>query len=84
MSSNPHAIASETRVTAARNHAMATRPLTRDDVLTMREVADLLRLPLSTVSEFARRGTLPARKLGRRWIFLRDELEAALRAPTAQ
>jgi excisionase family DNA binding protein len=63
---------------------MAARSLTRDDVLTMREVADLLRLPLSTVGEFARRGTLPARKLGRRWIFLRDELEDALRAaPTS-
>jgi excisionase family DNA binding protein len=59
---------------------MAARSLTRDDVLTMREVADLLRLPLSTVGEFARRGTLPGRKLGRRWIFLRDELEGALRS----
>ena len=59
---------------------MATRSLTRDDVLTIREVADLLRLPLSTVGEFARRGTLPGRKLGRRWIFFRDELEDALRS----
>jgi excisionase family DNA binding protein len=55
------------------------RPLTRDDVLDGRDVAELLHLPISTVLEYARRGLLPARKLGRRWIFLRDELEAAVR-----
>jgi helix-turn-helix protein len=54
-------------------------PLTRDDVLDGRDVADLLHLPISTVLEYARRGLLPGRKLGRRWIFLRDEVEAAVR-----
>lgn len=54
-------------------------PLTREDVLDGREVAELLHLPVSTVLEFARRGLLPAHKLGRRWIFLRDEVEAAVR-----
>jgi excisionase family DNA binding protein len=39
--------------------------LTRDEVMTAREVADLLRMPTSTVYELARRGGLPARKLGR-------------------
>jgi excisionase family DNA binding protein len=53
--------------------------LTREDVLDGRDVAELLHLPLSTVLEYARRGLLPARKLGRRWIFLRDEIEAAVR-----
>jgi len=58
----------------------AIRPrLTREDVLGGREVADLLGLPLSSVLEYARRGLLPAHKLGRRWIFLRDEIEAAVR-----
>ena len=54
-------------------------PLTREDVLDGREVAELLHLPLSTVLEYARRGLLPGHKLGRRWVFLRDEVEAAVR-----
>jgi excisionase family DNA binding protein len=59
---------------------IAARPrLTREDVLGGHEVADLLGLPVSTVLEYARRGLLPGHKLGRRWIFLRDEIEAAVR-----
>ena len=54
--------------------------LTREDVLDGREVADLLHLPVSSVLDYARRGLLPGRKLGRRWVFLRDELEVAVRA----
>jgi excisionase family DNA binding protein len=53
--------------------------LTCEDVLSGQEVAALLGLPLSTALEYARRGLLPAHKLGRRWIFLRDEIEAAVR-----
>jgi excisionase family DNA binding protein len=60
---------------------MSTLPqLTRDDVLDGRQVAELLHLPSSTVLEYARRGVIPAHKLGRRWVFIRDELAAALRA----
>jgi excisionase family DNA binding protein len=62
-------------------YAQDPRRLTRDDVLDGRDVAELLHLPVSTVLEYARRGLLPARKLGRRWIFIRDEIEAAVRAP---
>lgn len=54
------------------------RPLTRDDVLGVREVAELLGLPRSTVHDLARRGLLPARRVGRRWLFVRDRIEAAL------
>ncbi len=62
------------------SQAGATRPrLTRDDVAAAREVSDLLGIPLSTVLEYARRGVIPGHKLGRRWIFLRDEIEAAVR-----
>ena len=52
--------------------------LTRENVLDGREVAELMHLPISTVFEYARRGLLPGRKLGRRWIFLRDELDDAI------
>jgi excisionase family DNA binding protein len=56
----------------------ADRPLTRTDVLSTSEVADLLGIPRSTVHELARRGELPARRVGRRWLFLRDRLAAAI------
>jgi excisionase family DNA binding protein len=56
----------------------AARPLTRTDVLSTAEVADLLGIPRSTVYELARRGDLPARRVGRRWVFLRDRLAAAI------
>jgi excisionase family DNA binding protein len=53
-------------------------PLTAADVLDVRQVAQMLRLPPSTVRDLARRGALPGRRLGRRMIFLRRELEQAL------
>jgi excisionase family DNA binding protein len=59
---------------------MNHRPvLTRADVMTVAEVADLVGLSAYTVKEYARRGILPGRKLGRYWRFLRPELEDALR-----
>ena len=53
-------------------------PLTRSDVLSTSEAAELLGIPRSTVHELARRGELPARRVGRRWLFLRDRLAAAV------
>jgi hypothetical protein len=35
---------------------------------------------LSTIVDYARRGVIPGHKLGRRWVFLHDELDAALRS----
>lgn len=55
-------------------------PLTRDEVMTAREVADLLKMPVSTIYELARRGELPARRLGRTWRFLWPRLEQLLAA----
>ena len=52
--------------------------LTRDEVMTAQEVADLLRMPTSTVYELARKGVLPASQLGRTWRFLRPRLEQLL------
>lgn len=52
--------------------------LTRDEVMTAREVADLLKMPVSTIYQLARRGELPARRLGRTWRFLRPRLEQLL------
>jgi excisionase family DNA binding protein len=52
--------------------------ITREDVMTVQDVATLLELKPYTVKEYARRGILPGRKLGRTWRFLRPELEDAL------
>jgi excisionase family DNA binding protein len=54
------------------------RPLTRNEVMTASEVAELLRMPLSTVYELARRGELPACRFGRTWRFLRSRIEDLL------
>ena len=54
------------------------RPLTAADVLTAREVADLLRVPRSTVEDWARRGVIPSRKVGRRRLYLRPSIEMLL------
>jgi excisionase family DNA binding protein len=52
--------------------------LTRDQVMTAVEVAELLHLPVSTVYYLARRGEIPACRLGRAWRFLRPRIEELL------
>ena len=47
-------------------------------LLTAREVADLLRLPVSTVYELARTGRLPYLRIGRAMRFSQRDLEAHL------
>ena len=54
-------------------------PITREDVMTVSDVAGLLRLSTYTVKEYARRQLLPGRKLGRSWRFFWPELEEAIR-----
>jgi excisionase family DNA binding protein len=54
--------------------------LTRADVMTASEVADLLGLPVSTVYHLARSGRLPATRLGRTYRFLRPRIEELLGA----
>jgi PTS system nitrogen regulatory IIA component len=43
--------------------------------MTPDEVAVLLAVPVSTVRDWARRGLIPSRKLGRHRRFLRSEIE---------
>jgi excisionase family DNA binding protein len=59
-----------TQITESVPSAAAARGcavLMRDEVMTAREVAELLRMPTATVYELARKGVLPARQLGRTW-----------------
>ncbi|HME01469.1 MAG TPA: helix-turn-helix domain-containing protein [Solirubrobacteraceae bacterium] len=46
--------------------------------MTASEVAELLRMPTSTVEHLALVGKLPSRKVGRRRLFLRPRIEALL------
>lgn len=52
--------------------------MTADDVMTVAEVAELLHVPRSTVADWARRGVLPSVKIGRRRIYVRQQIEALL------
>jgi excisionase family DNA binding protein len=56
----------------------ARRPLTRDEVMTAAEVAELLRLPVSTVYLLAARGDIPCNRFGRAYRFLRPRIEQLL------
>ena len=54
------------------------RGLTRAEVMTASEVAELLQLPVSTIYYLARRGEIPASRFGRAWRFLRPRIEEKL------
>ena len=57
----------------------------RNDVLTPKEAAELLRLNLDTVRRLLRQGRLPGRKVGpRQWRILRVDLEEYLRRAPAR
>jgi excisionase family DNA binding protein len=44
------------------------------DILTVRQAAEFLAMSPYTIREMARRGDLPARKIGKEWRFLRQAL----------
>lgn len=59
-------------------NSTSRRPLTAADVMTAAEVAALLRVPRSTVEDWARRGIVPSKKVGRRRLYVRSRIEALL------
>lgn len=65
---------------AASLAAVPPRSLTRADLMTAAEVAELVEVPISTVREWGRNGTLPRVKLGRHVRFVRAQVEAAILA----
>ncbi len=74
---------SRSRPVHAARDAWQPRParptrLTADDVMTARDVARLLHAPVSTVEDWARRGILPSVKIGRRRLYIRQNIETAL------
>ena len=63
---------SDMPIAHGRQHATA------DDVLTVNEVATLLRLSPRTVAEYGARGVLPSVKIGRHRRFSKRQLEAVM------
>lgn len=59
---------------------LGTGPSLLDELLTAAEVAAILRLRVSTVEDYARRGVLPSVKVGRHRRFVRSQLERAIAA----
>ncbi len=53
--------------------------MSNDLVLTTEDAAEFLKLTLFTVRNYARRGILPARKVGKAWRFFKPDLVAWLR-----
>jgi excisionase family DNA binding protein len=72
--------ATATHINSVATLVPTSRGLTRDEVMTATEVAELLHLPVSTVYYLARRGEIPACRLGRAWRFLRPRIEEKLAA----
>lgn len=54
------------------------RPLAAADVMTAAEVAELLHVSKSTVEDWARRGIVPSKKVGRRRLYIRSKIETLL------
>jgi excisionase family DNA binding protein len=52
--------------------------------MTARDVARLLHAPVSTVEDWARRGILPSVKIGRRRLYIRQNIETALTSQTGE
>jgi excisionase family DNA binding protein len=63
---------------AARTVSSTRRPLAAADVMTAAEVAELLHVWRSTVEDWARRGIVPSKKVGRRRLYIRSKIEALL------
>ncbi len=54
------------------------------DLLTIEEVAGLLRVSRHTVYRLALRGDIPGQKVGRHWRFIREDLLQHLRQQSAE
>jgi len=64
--------------TEPRRSTSATRANARPEERNARKIAELLRVPESTVQDWARRGVIPSGKIGRRRLYLRPKIEALL------
>lgn len=59
------------------------RATSRSDVLTLQEAAAFLRVPEQAIEEMAANHSLPARRVGGHWRFLKSALEDWLRSSSS-
>jgi len=73
------AVTTQTQSVPARGVAgVASGRKSEGRLLTVSEVADLLRINKSTVYRMAKQGRLPATRVGRQWRFRKDVLDGLL------
>ena len=74
------AVGTQTQTTPSGHAAAATPPVPKPEglLLTVSEVADLLRINKSTVYRMAKQGRLPATRVGRQWRFRKSVLDGLL------
>ncbi len=53
---------------------MGIQEMIEEEVLTFEEVRQLLKISKSTLYSLARKGEIPAKKIGRQWRFFREDL----------
>lgn len=75
----------EQAIRAAADHGRTGRalpprrpPLAAADVMSAAEVAELMHVSKSTVEDWARRGIVPSKKVGRRRLYIRSRIETLL------
>jgi len=54
-------------------------PINRDDIMTMDELAEYLKISKSTLYKLATDKKLPGQKIGKRWRFHKDAIDEWLR-----
>ena len=54
------------------------------EVMTLTEVSDYLRIPVSTLYKLSREGAMPAQKLGKQWRYHKDAIDSWLAGSCAQ
>ncbi|RME06390.1 MAG: DNA-binding protein [Deltaproteobacteria bacterium] len=56
--------------------------MTNHDVLTVRDVAEYLKIDKRTVYKLAKEGKIPCSKIGRQWRFSRKQIMELISRPT--
>jgi excisionase family DNA binding protein len=46
-----------------------------DEVMTLKDLAGYLKIPVSTIYKFVREGKIPAQKVGRQWRFSKSAID---------
>jgi len=53
-----------------------------NQVMTLAEVSEYLRIPVSTIYKLSREGAIPAQKLGKQWRYHKDAIDEWLKGKT--